>query len=102
MSQTLTDIEKQLIDVCLRAASDIFGRKGCNDFSFEDSEFYGYSFPKLTPEQRRELLIKMEEWNGDKVELERLSSLKVGDSEFDYTADFYLMSYLAARLRGDA
>ena len=102
MSKPLTELERRITAAMLKAASDKFANHGCNDVFLKDRDFYGEQLPQMTPEERRELLISMERWNGDEVELARLEALPVGDSEFDYTSDFYMMSYMAARLTGKA
>jgi len=100
MTKPLTETERKLAATLLHAASDVFGNKGCNDFPF-DKDFYGYDIPKMSREERRELVINMERHNGDKEELARLEALPPEDHEFDYTHDFGLMTYLAARLDGE-
>jgi hypothetical protein len=76
-------------------ASDKFANHGCNDFRLIEEGGMG------AWNDRRELILAMERWNGDEEELKRLEEL--GDShEFNYISDFYLMSYLAARLKGEA
>ena len=95
---------RNLAIACLKAASDVFGNHGCNDVFLKEGDdgVYGQPIPAMSPEERKELLLAMERWNGDQAELARLEALPVGDSEFDYTSDFFLMSYLAARLEGKA
>lgn len=81
----LLNLAAELLDL----AGDKFGNHGCNDFKPTD----------WSPSERRELAIAHEEYNGDTCELERLSEIPEGDSEFDFFSDFCLMFYCAHALR---
>lgn len=91
----LIPMEKHLASVLMDMASDKFSNQICSDFRLiEDGGV-------TSREDRRELILAMERWNGDAEELKRLEELD-DDSEFLYTNDWYLMAYLAARLKGEA
>jgi hypothetical protein len=91
----LIPMEKHLAAILLDVASDKFSNQICSDFRLvEDGGV-------TAREDRRELVLAMERWNGDADELKRLEELD-DDDEFLYTNDWYLMAYLAARLKGKA
>lgn len=95
MSNNLTSVELRIASIMLNLASDKFGTHGCSDFFLKDET-------NLTEEQRHDLVIAMETWNGDKEELKRLQSLDPSDNDFDHTNDWYLMGYLSARMMDQA
>jgi hypothetical protein len=84
----LLNLAAELLDM----AGDKFGNHCCNDFRLIESTNW-------TAAERRQLAIDCEVHNGDKDELERLSELPEGDSEFDIFSDFCLMFYCAHALR---
>lgn len=91
----LIPMEKHLAAILLDVASNKFANHGCTDFRMVEDG--GIS----AREDRRELVLAIERWNGDEEELSRLEGLG-DDAEFLYTNDWYLMAYLAARLKGKA
>jgi len=91
----LIPMEKHLAGILMDVASDKFSNNTCNDFRLvEDGGV-------TSREDRRELILAMERWNGDEEELKSLEGLS-DSSEFLYTSDWYLMAYLSARLKGKA
>lgn len=82
----LTNAEARVVAELLDRASDVFGNHCCNDFDLSDA---------MSVEERRELVRKYHEYNGDPEEFDP-------EDDCEYHADFALMSYFAARLRGDA
>ena len=94
-TKSLTPTERRLAALLLEMASDKFSNHGCDDFRLDEQG------GMESREDRRNLVLAMERWNGDKEELKRLEEMP--DSfEFTYVPDWYLMSYLAARLEGKA
>lgn len=93
MTIILTDKEGALVAELLELASDQFSNHGCNDFDLPKS---------WSREEIAELLRSIHRWNGDEDEME-------ADGEFDpkrkhirTTYDWLLMTYFAAKLRGDS
>lgn len=86
----LTKTEQALAATLLDLAADQFGNHGCNDFRLDKA------IPD--PDERRQFVRAMHEWNGDLEEAEEEGWLD-GDNEWEM--DWYLMNFLAARLRGE-
>lgn len=85
----LTAREAQLAINLLCKASDKFGNHGCNDFNLVEE--LGMSSQK----ERKALALAMEKWNGDEEELKRLEE---DNGTHEWATDWYLMSYIAARI----
>ena len=79
----LTDNEKKVVVRLLERAADQFSNHCCNDIDLEE----------LTQEEQIALDKKIHEWNGDPEE---------HDPNSIAFSDWILMSYFAARLKGDA
>ncbi len=75
----LTTQELKLISYLLEMASDIFSCHGSNDFNLSDF---------LTPEERKELILKMFTDNGTPEEFN-------ADCDYRYIEDWWLMSYFS-------
>jgi len=84
----LTATEFKLAAVLLDKAGDKFGNHGCSDFGLSEHV-------EMTDEAKRELDLPMSKWNGDPEEHDP-------DANHNNQTDWYLMHYLAARLRGEA
>jgi hypothetical protein len=79
-------VELKLIENLLSLASNEFANHGCNDFYLKDVI--------TSKNDRRELKRRMHEWNGDLEEAEEYGWL-----DSDLELDYFLMGYLAARVK---
>jgi len=80
--------EDKLAAALLDLASEQFSNHGCNDFRISEHV-------DMTADEMRALDLAMHVWNGDPHEHDP-------NADHDYQSDFFLMSYLAAKLRGEA
>lgn len=83
----------QLAAILLEKASEVFGRRGCNDFNVVEEA--GMDNPK----ERKALALAIAEWGGDKDWLNELRDRPTSDTEFVYLYDWMAMDYLADRLK---
>ncbi len=83
MSQDLTPNNRKLISALLELASDQFSNHGCNDFDL------AAILPNV--EDRRELMRKYHEHNGDPEEFDP-------EWDYEYVQDDALMGYFSVML----
>lgn len=86
----MTKEEMKLAANLLKAASDVFGNHGCNDYDLAEV------IPSVR--ERNRLVREMHEWNGDPEEYE---ALKAGEPDYRIP-DFALFAFLAHKLEQEA
>lgn len=88
----MTPKEMKLASLLLERASDEFSNHGCNDL---DSRFIKET--GFTDEEKVQFVREYAEWNGDPDRYED----GIEPKDFDYLPDWAVMSFLAAKLKGD-
>lgn len=86
LKKPLLPHELKLITQFLDMCSEEFSRHGCNDMELPDTE------------RTREMLVAMHKWN-DKSLTDDSEEIKDVRKESPHTSDFFVMSYMAHRIR---
>lgn len=87
LKKPLLPHELKLIAQLLDMASDSFGNHICNDFDLPDTQ------------RSRDMLVAMHKWNDKSLTDDSEEIIEVRARKKPYTMDWFLMDYLAHRVR---